>query len=169
LYIILYHSVIILISSRYNLFGNADLCAIVRREHFYKPSTLNIFMKEAIIFIISLLIPMIYWRSLSYFFRDFTKEPLLRTKTKLQIHHLHHGIILVFIASLILLFSGRNIYVIILLGLGLGLMLDLFIPSLLMKSDRKQELKVYRKTFFKTLILFVILILIIILLSILFS
>jgi hypothetical protein len=122
-------------------------------------------MKEAFIFIISFLIPFIYWRTLSYIATGYMKKPLLRTKTKLQIHHLHHGIILVFIASLILLFLGNNIYVTILLGLGLGLMLDLFIPSLLMKSNREEELKVYKKTFIKTLILFIVIILIIVLVS----
>jgi hypothetical protein len=122
-------------------------------------------MKGVFIFIISLLLPFIYWRTLSHIAKNYMKNPFLRMKTKLQIHHLHHGIILVFIASLILLFLGKNIYVIILLGLGLGLMLDLFIPSLLMKSNREEELKIYKKTFIKTLILFVILIMIIILIS----
>lgn len=122
-------------------------------------------MKEILIFIISLLIPLLYWRTLSYLAKNYMEKPFLRTKTKLQIHHLHYGIILVFIASLLLLFLGKNIYVTILLGLGLGLMLDLFIPSILMKSDRKTELEVYRKTFIKTLILFAIIILTIIIIS----
>jgi len=124
-------------------------------------------MDEVLIFIISLLIPMLYWRILSYIAKGYMKKPFLRNKTKLQIHHLHHGIILAFIASLLLLFLGKNIYVIILLGLGLGLMLDLFIPSILMKSDRRAELEVYRKTFVKTLILFAVIVLMIIVISLL--
>jgi hypothetical protein len=120
-------------------------------------------MKEAFIFIISLLLPFVYWRTLSHIAKNYMKNPFLRMKTKLQIHHLHHGIILVLIASLILIFLGNNIYVTILLGLGLGLMLDLFIPSLMIKSNREEELKVYKKTFLKTSILFVVIILIILL------
>jgi len=121
-------------------------------------------MNEILIFIISLLIPMLYYRGLFYIAKDYFKKPFLRTKTGLQIHHLHYGILLVFIATLILLFLGKNIYVVVLLGLGLGLILDLFISSLIMKTNRRIELKVYKKTFTKTLILFGIIIIVIILL-----
>lgn len=122
-------------------------------------------MKEMWIFVISLLLPMLYWRTISRLAKNYMKKPITRTKTGLQIHHLHHGIFFVFIASLILLFIGKNNYVIALLGVGLGLMFDFFIPSILIKSDRKKELKIYQETFVKTLILFLILIFIVIGLS----
>lgn len=122
-------------------------------------------MKEMWIFIIFLLAPMLYWRTMSKIAKNYMKKPIIRTKTGLQIHHLHHGIIFVLIASLILLFVGKNNYVIALLGVGLGLMFDFFIPSVLIKSDRKKELKIYQETFVKTLILFLILIFIVIGLS----
>jgi len=108
---------------------------------------------------------MLYYRGLFYAAHNYFKKPFLRTKLGLRIHHLHYGIIFVLIATLILLFSGKNVYVIVLLGLGLGLILDLFIPSLLMKSDRRKELVVYKRTLVKTLILFIILILVVVLLS----
>jgi len=48
------------------------------------------------------------------------KEFWLRRKTGLQIHHLHYGIIFILIAIFILIFIGKNIYVLALFGLGLG-------------------------------------------------
>ncbi|MBL7101017.1 MAG: hypothetical protein ISS23_03630 [Nanoarchaeota archaeon] len=122
-------------------------------------------MNEVLIFIIAFLLPMLYYRGLFQIYSNYFNKPFIRTKTGLQIHHLHHGIFLVFIAALILLFSGKNIYVVVLLGLGLGLMLDLFIPSILMKSDRKEELEVYKETLLKTVILFTLIVLFINLLS----
>jgi uncharacterized membrane protein YgaE (UPF0421/DUF939 family) len=93
------------------------------------------------------------------------KKPYIRTKTKLMAHHSHIGIILILAASLILLFWEKNTLVIILLGLGLGFIFDLFIPSLLVKTNRKKELEIYYQTLKKTLVLFAIIILLIFILS----
>ena len=115
-------------------------------------------MHEPFVFIIALLLPLFYWRILSYTATGYMQKPFLRRTTGLTVHHLHYGVLFVFIAALLLLFSGRNIFVIVFLGLGLGLILDLFIPSLIMKTDRRAELKVYRETFMGTVILFVVVI-----------
>ncbi len=96
------------------------------------------------------------------FDRAFTRD-----KTGLQIHHAHYGILFILLASIILLFSGESVLVIILLGLGLGLILDEFIPSLLMPGDRPLELEVYKGSFLKTVFLFLIVIAIILLINIL--
>lgn len=111
-------------------------------------------MKHIWIFLIFFLSPMVYWRSLFYLYVKSFDTSFARTKTGLQIHHLHYGVVLIFIASQLLLFTGNSIYVIILLGLGLGLVLDEFIPSLYMPGDRPLELRVYRQALGKTLILF---------------
>ena len=124
--------------------------------------------KEIIIFIVCLLLPLIYYRSLYYIYRNYFKISTLRKKTGLQIHHIHLGIICILIAAIILLFTGKNIYVIVILGLGLGFALDEFVPALLMPWDRKIELKAYEKGFIWTIILFIIIILVILGLSFLF-
>ena len=116
------------------------------------------------IFIIFLILPVIYNRGLFYIAKKVFDKPYLRTKTGLQIHHIHYGIVAIFISALILLFSSRNFFVIALMGLGLGWMLDEFIPSLLLPGNRPVELDVYNKSFRKTIILFATIILLVLIL-----
>ncbi|MBI3622884.1 hypothetical protein HY212_02275 [Candidatus Pacearchaeota archaeon] len=121
-------------------------------------------MKEIFIFIIFLLIPFVYYRSLYYIYRDYFKISGLRKKSGLQIHHIHYGVFFILVVSFILLFSGKNNYAIAFLGLGLGLSLDEFVPALLMPWNRKLELEAYEKGFIPTLILLISLIFILLLL-----
>ncbi|PIP30146.1 hypothetical protein COU12_01965 [Candidatus Jorgensenbacteria bacterium CG10_big_fil_rev_8_21_14_0_10_54_38] len=106
------------------------------------------------LFIIALVVPFVYWRVLFYLAPHVFNKIALRTKTGLQIHHLHYGVVLIFIASLLLLLGGESAYMVVLLGLGLGLVLDEFIASLLMPGDRPLELEVYGKSLFPTAALF---------------
>lgn len=122
-------------------------------------------MNKVLIFILSFIAPLIYWRSLFYFVSKIFDKPFTRAKTGLQVHHIHYGILFVLISSIILLFNQESNFVIILLGLGLGLMLDEFIPSLLMPGNRSMELEIYRKSFSKTIYLFLIIIVVILLIS----
>ena len=125
-------------------------------------------MNDVLIFIISLLVPFVYYRLMFLIYSNyFISRRSLRSITGLKIHHLHHGMFYVLLASIILLLSDKNIYVIILLGFGLGNMLDLLISSLLINTNRNDELKLYKKTLPGTIILFAVLILIIVLLSVL--
>ena len=107
-----------------------------------------------IIFLIAFLLPIEYQRfHFLWAERDFMKTPL-RTKTGLQIHHGHWGIIWIFIACLLLLFGDKNFFSVGLLGLGWGLLCDEIIPSLKMPSkDRELELEVYKKSAKATLVL----------------
>lgn len=114
-------------------------------------------MNEIIIFLLAFLTPFLYYRSLFYIYRNYFKESSLRVKSGLQIHHLHYGCILLVITSMILLFYGKNAYSIVLLGFGIGLILDEFVPALLMPGNRKLELKAYEKGFIPTLILLLVL------------
>jgi len=116
-----------------------------------------------IIFLISLWIPFLFWRSVYFLFRAYVSKPLFRTKTGFPIHHFHAGIIFVFVASLWLLSSDKNAYNVMLLGLGLGLIIDEVIPSLFLKGNRPLELKVYRQSLAKTFLLFLLLTLVIVL------
>ncbi|KKT96301.1 MAG: hypothetical protein UW97_C0016G0001 [Parcubacteria group bacterium GW2011_GWA2_45_15] len=111
-------------------------------------------MNPFIIFIIALLAPLVYWRSLFYALSHTFDKPFTRTRTGLQVHHIHYGIIFILIGTLVLLFNGSSDTVIILLGLGLGLMLDELIPSLLIPGNRPLELEVYKSSFSATFMLF---------------
>src|SRR4051812_39595563 len=93
-------------------------------------------MRDVIFFIIALLAPFIYWRAMFVWAKKFAEKPRLVGKTGIQIHHLHHGILLIFLAAAGLLFLGKNTWVILVLGLGLGMVLDEFISSLMLPEDR---------------------------------
>jgi hypothetical protein len=116
-------------------------------------------MKIAIIFIIAFILPFIYLRLLFSIYKKTFNKPYLRTKTGLQIHHGHYGVGLIFIAAIILLFLSRDIWVIVLLGLGLGLIIDESISLMLMPGNRALELDVYSKSFKSTAFLFMVLVL----------
>ncbi len=118
-------------------------------------------MNELAIFLLALIAPFLYWRGLFYVASHTFDRAFTRDKTGLQVHHAHYGILFVLVASIILLSGGESVLVIILLGLGLGLILDEFIPSLLMPGNRPLELEIYRKSFLKTAILFLIVVVIV--------
>jgi len=115
-------------------------------------------MKELLVFIISLLIPLLLYRGVFILSRNYTSKTIVRQKTSLNFHHSHYGIILIFIAFLIMFFFERSLFSLILFGLGFGAIFDEFTPLLLMKTNRKIELDVYRRSFKSTLILFIFII-----------
>lgn len=120
-------------------------------------------MQNILIFIITLLIPLLFFR-IFYIITKHSKKFSIGKSTGFRIHHAHFGILLILLASIMLLFLDRNIYIIMLLGLGLGLILDESISLTIIKTSRKTELKAYKKSFIKTLILFIIIILIVLIL-----
>ena len=89
---------------------------------------------------------------------------ILRTMIGLSVHHLHYGFIFILIAALIFIFYKINKLAVALMGLGLGLVLDEFIPSLLLMTIRSEEIVAYKQGFIWTIILFSSIILISILL-----
>lgn len=113
-------------------------------------------MNEIFIFVILFLIPLIWFRTLYYTYRKYFNISELRKETHLQIHHLHYGLILITICTLLLLIIGKNNYVVGIFGFGLGLCLDEFVPALLMPGNRPVELQAYEKGFVPTLIIFII-------------
>jgi len=116
-------------------------------------------MENILIFIISFLIPFVYYRSLFFVFRKSFDKPTLRSKPDLKIHHLHYGMVFAMISAFLLIFLGENNFVVFFLGFGLGLMFDEFVPALLMESERKKELDAYRKGLWATAILFLAIVL----------
>ena len=114
--------------------------------------------KKLVLFIISFLAPLVYYRLFFFIIAPPQENYLspLRKLTGLSIHHLHYGLILLTISTLLLLFYKRNILSTILAGLGLGLSLDSFIPSLFIETIREKELMVYSQHFGDSLILFLV-------------
>lgn len=120
-------------------------------------------MKEVIVFLVAFTLPFVYWRSLFLFATKKFDKPFSRTKTGLQIHHAHFGIIIVLTAAMMILFGEKSIYFFGVLGLGLGLVMDEYIPSLYMPGDRPLELKVYKESLGKTFYLFLVFIILVLL------
>ncbi len=123
--------------------------------------------KEILFFIIAFALPHLYYRALFFTVSKIFDKPFLREKTGLKIHHIHYGMVLSLIASVVILLSEKNIYVTTFLGFGLGFMFDEFIPALLMKSKRSDEMIAYRKSFKPTLILIIFIAILILILSLL--
>ncbi|MEI8249050.1 MAG: hypothetical protein WCG07_00965 [Candidatus Taylorbacteria bacterium] len=112
-------------------------------------------MNTTWIFLIAFCAPMVYWRTLFYIAKHTFNTPFTRTKTGLQVHHLHYGALFTMIAVITMLLTHtQSPYIWALLGLGLGLIIDEYIPSLLLPGDRPVELGVYDKSFKPTVILF---------------
>ena len=110
---------------------------------------------ESIYFIIAFVAPMIWFRTLFAFVPIYFKRPLTRSVLKVRWHHLHHGVLFVIASAvMLLLFPEKRIVTVILLGIGLGSIMDLFIPSLLLQTNREEELVVYRNSLVPTIILF---------------
>lgn len=122
-------------------------------------------MTKVLIFVVAFVVPHIYWRVRFRINPRSFDSPYARTKLGLQIHHMHHGIILLLIGNITLLVAGLSPFVIILSGLGLGLIMDEYIASLILPGDREVELQVYQKSARKTTYLFLAIIGIIILLG----
>ena len=53
---------------------------------------------------------------------------------------------------------GKNMTVVVTLGIGLGLIMDVFIPSLRLETDREEELLVYRDSLSATILLFLLIV-----------
>ena len=119
-------------------------------------SVKSIFMNpENLYFILAFAAAMLWCRVLFSVVPIYFKRPLTRSVLKLSWHHLHYGILLTLAGVILLLYFHKNTIVTILLGIGLGLMMDLFIPSLLLETNREEELVVYKKSLVPTIFLFV--------------
>lgn|SRR5487761_772893 len=131
---------------------------------------MNIYL---IYFLIFYIIALLWYRMLFMIVPHSFHKPWLRTAINLRWHHMHWGILDVFIGTAILLLFGENIWVFLFLGIGLGFISDLFIPSLMLGTNeeaaRIQELIVYRKSLFPTWILGACIVLFLLVLALIFS
>ncbi len=112
-------------------------------------------MTEVVIFIVSFIFPFAYYRILFFTRRKAFEKPV-KTKTGLQIHHLHYGLIFMLGATVVLLFTSNKEFTVMLLGVGLGLACDEFISSLKLIEHRPLGLEIYGQSFKSTLIIFLI-------------
>ena len=116
--------------------------------------------KEFIIFILALVLPFIYFRTIGLLLVDKGYTPFTRNLTGLNVHHLHFGILYMVIAALIIILYKKNIFSIALMGIGLSFVLDEFTSTLYIQTIRTEELLVYSQHLFDTIILFLIVIII---------
>lgn len=115
--------------------------------------------KKLIIFILSFVIALLFWRLRVFLFYNNEDLPFLRVITGLAIHHYHYGIIFVLIAGLLLIFYKRNAFSVGLMGFGLGSVLDSVISGLLKTNTvRGVEITRYNQSFALTIFLFLIVI-----------
>jgi len=122
-------------------------------------------MTREIIFLIAFVLPFIYWRSLFAIAERVFDKPYLRTKTGLQIHHLHYGVTILMIAMVITLITGTiSLVVWGLLGLSTGLIMDEYIASMMLPGDRPLELSIYKKALWPTGVLLTTIVVVIIVL-----
>ena len=124
-----------------------------------------------VVFLICLITPMLYQRVKFLFFHKSFHKIALRKRSGLQIHHGHYGILIVFAATLIFLFAGKNNVVLVgTFGFGWGLVLDEIIPSLLMPGkDRHLELRIYGLSEVRTYWLFFLVIMLVAILYMFFG
>ena len=113
------------------------------------------------IFLTAFTFALLWNRLLFIIIPGYFMHPFVRSTIKLRWHHLHLGILLIFLGTAFLLFTGGSTVTIVLLALGLGLVFDLFIPSLQLETDRGQELIVYKASLGPTLLLGLLIMLII--------
>lgn len=108
---------------------------------------------EVLKFIFSFIGGLLWYRILFFIVPIYFKRPLTRSVLKLRWHHLPWGIVLIVFGVMLLLLSEKSNAANILFGIGLGFVIDLFIPSLQLETDREKELAVYRNSLKPTLFL----------------
>lgn len=116
-------------------------------------------------FIISFAGGLLWFRILFFIIPIYFEKPLIRSLLNMRWHHLHYGIVLIFIGAVLLLLSEKSTAVIVIFGIGLGFITDIFIPSLQLKTDRGKELAVYRDSLLPTLFLGGLIVVVIFILS----
>lgn len=109
---------------------------------------------QFILFVLALALPSAYQRTKFALKRSAFMITPLRTKSGLQIHHAHWGLMFLFASSIALAFGYHGWLAVIGLGYGWGLILDEIMPHLKMPSvGREIELDVYAASLRGTIIL----------------
>lgn len=110
--------------------------------------------KEIVLLIVSFVGGVAWYRILFFIIPIYFKRPFTRSILKLHWHHFHWGALLTLLGSVLLLVAeNTSVFGIVLLGVGLGFIFDLFIPSLFLETDRGEEMEVYKNSLIPTIIL----------------
>ncbi len=115
-------------------------------------------LDKLMVFSISLIVSLIFWRGWVYLFSGVEKVSFLRGVTGLNIHHYHYGMFLVLIVMLIFIFYRVNNFLIALVGFGFGTYFDGFVSRLFKSGTRADEIFNYYNNLFPTILLFGVLI-----------
>jgi hypothetical protein len=107
--------------------------------------------KKLILFNISLILPLLFYRILVHL-KD-GRVSYLRSLTGLQVHHYHYGVIFLIIAVILLIFHRISTLAIIFSGFGLGCVLDSFISSLFPSVNRLEEIVNYDSNLVPTIVM----------------
>jgi hypothetical protein len=110
-------------------------------------------MENIWVFIITLITPLIVIRTVIHKMTR-SEQDITVTIQGARFHHLHLGILLVFASAVLFIFTDVNIFSLAFLGLGLGLILDEFIPSLIVPHQEPTSTKLYLSSLRGTIILF---------------
>ncbi|MGV8142827.1 MAG: hypothetical protein ACP5NS_04325 [Candidatus Pacearchaeota archaeon] len=110
---------------------------------------------ETHLFIFFFIISILFARILVYTL--FTERTaLLRSVSGLSVHHFHYGILLLILSTVFMIFFKETKLIVSLAGIGCGLTVDSFIPSLLLQTERAQEIIAYNKGIFPTIVLTIV-------------
>ena len=92
-------------------------------------------------------------------------EPIMRSMSKLRWHHIHVGIGIVFVTILLSMTESISPTLEFALhGFGMGMIMDEYVLSLFLPTQRKDELDAYEASLNPTIMLFAVLVLIAVLL-----
>ena len=114
--------------------------------------------KKLFTFSLSIILTTIFWRAVVFFRQG--EVAIIREATGLAFHHYTYGIIIIFIASLLLIFKKPNTFSIALAGFGIGSLIDGFVSRLFAQTSRTVEITNYNSAFIPPTLLIGILILI---------
>lgn len=114
-------------------------------------------MSNIFLFSFSFLAALLFFRVTIYSISKPLSEITAYTREGAKLHHLHYGILLVFLSSVLMITAGLGNLTVIMLGFGLGMVMDEFIPSLYLPEPEPLVTKLYKSSFWKTAFLFAIL------------
>lgn len=114
------------------------------------------------IFILYLIGTIIISRTVaSLYFTERTE--VLRAISGLSFHHFHYGVLLLMLSVFFMIFFKENNLIVAVAGIGNGLVIDSFIPSLLLKTERISEISAYNRGAISTAIFLTAIVIIILL------
>jgi|CXWL01.1.fsa_nt_gi drug/metabolite transporter (DMT)-like permease len=117
------------------------------------------------IFVTYFICGFLFYRLLLAIAPQLFRVPGIRTFYGIGWHHWHTGILLILAGAIVLVLDGDRNIILRLLGLGLGLTLDVFIPFFYIKTEREEQLREYRRSLVPTLVFAGVIVLGVLLLS----